>query len=374
MKQLRLKSIDIFRGLCMAWMILNHLIDWWLKSEFDWLYTITIMVIDPIGASGFLFISGVSIALSYRKRLNKVQASKDYNFRMVRNSYLFRAFFIFIIAIIYNIPVAIAFQNFSMLWFWFVLLTAAVSIFLAWPLLKTHKLFRIFIVIATLIIHFNLYSWLLPFQGKSNMFGLLFHILYNGVHQDPILIFFPFFILGTVIGDLISETIYTNKEDHQYTSFKKQFLIPVIIFGIIMIISGVLINNPQFLRRKSLSWIIYSMGIVLILFSIFLTIEIFSRFKTQKSYKLLFYYSYYSLTIYLSHNVLYFLFLDPLIKLDFISIWIFSGIAFFSIGFILRGIHHKFGEKASLKVQIGKLSLAVTRKIEMKINKRDIKP
>ena len=90
MKQLRLKSIDIFRGLCMAWMILNHLIDWWLKSEFDWLYTITIMVIDPIGASGFLFISGVSIALSYRKRLNKVQESKDYNFRMVRNSYLFR--------------------------------------------------------------------------------------------------------------------------------------------------------------------------------------------------------------------------------------------------------------------------------------------
>jgi len=371
MKHRRLKSIDIFRGLCMAWMILGHLIDWWLKSENSWLHTITIMIIDPIGAAGFLFISGVSIALSYRKRLNKVKVSEDYNFRMVRNSYLFRAFFIFIIAIIYNIPAAIVLNNPSMVWFWFVLLTAAVSIFLAWPLLKTNKLFRIFIAITILAIHFIIFSWLLPFQGESNVFGLLFHILYNGIHQDPILIFFPFFIIGTVIGDLIYETIYSKKEDQQYSSFKKQLLIPVIMIGIFMIISGVLINFPQFLKRKSLSWVIYSIGINLSLLSIFLSIEIFSSFKTQKSYKLLFYYSYYSLTIYLAHNLLYFLFLN---QLDLVSIWFFAAAAFISIGFILRAIYHKFKEKASLKVQIGRLSLGVTRKIEVKINKRDIKP
>ena len=371
MKHRRLKSIDIFRGLCMAWMILGHLIDWWLKFEYSWLHEIMIMIIDPIGASGFLFISGVSIALSYRKGLNKVKVSEDYNFRMVRNSYLFRAFFIFIIALIYNIPVAIKLNNPSMVWFWFVLLTAAVSIFLAWPLLKTNKLFRILIAITILAIHFIIISWLLPFQGESNVIGLLFHILYNGIHQDPILIFFPFFIIGTVIGDLIYETIYSKKEDQQYSSFKKQLLIPVIMIGIFMIISGVFINFPQFLIRKSLSWVIYSIGIDLSLLSIFLSIEIFSSFKTQKSYKLLFYYSYYSLTIYLAHNLLYFLFLN---QLNFISIWFFAAAAFLSIGFILRAIYHKFEEKASLKVQIGRLSLVVTRKIEAKINKRDTKP
>jgi len=373
MKHRRLKSIDIFRGLCMAWMILGHLIDWWLKSEYSWLHEIMIMIIDPIGASGFLFISGVSIALSYRKRLNKVKVSEDYNFRMVKNSYLFRAFFIFIIAIIYNIPTAIVLKNPSMIWYWFVLLTAAVSIFLAWPLLKTSKIFRIFIAIAILAIHFIIFSWLYPFQGESNIFGIIFHILYNGIHQDPILIFFPFFIIGTVIGDLIYETIYSNKKDQQYSSFKKQLLIPVIIIGIFMIVSGVLINFPQFLRRKSLSWVIYSIGINLFLLSIFLLIEKFSRFKTQKSYKLLFYYSYYSLTIYLAHNILYvpLLYFPFLNQLDLVSIWIFAAAAFLSIGFILRAIHHKFEEKASLKVQIARLSLGVTMRIEKKLSRRE---
>jgi len=368
MKHPRLKSIDIFRGLCMVWMILNHLIDWWLNSEFDWLYTITIMVIDPIGASGFLFISGVSITLSYRKRLNQVQESEDYTFRMVRNSYLFRALFIFIIAIIYNIPAAIRFKNPSMLWFWFVLLTVAVSLLLAWPLLNKSKLLRIFIATIFLVIHFSIFNWLEPFEGESNNFGLLFHILYNGKHQDPILIFFPFFIIGTVVGDLIHKSIYINQENHHYSSFKKKFLFPVIISGVLMIISGVLINYPQFLTRKSLSWVIYSVGIDLLLLSILILFEKLIRFKTQKSYKLLFYYSYYSLTIYLAHNLLYFLFLN---QLDLVSIWFFAAAAFLSIGFILRGIYHKFEEKASLKVQIGRLSLMVTIKIEVK-KKREI--
>ncbi|MHA1985063.1 MAG: heparan-alpha-glucosaminide N-acetyltransferase domain-containing protein [Promethearchaeota archaeon] len=375
MKSVRLKSIDIFRGLCMGWMILNHLIDWWLSPEYDWLYAITIMIIDPIGASGFLFISGVSVALSYRKRLNQAKLSEEYNLRMLRNSYLFRAFFIFIIAIIYNIPVAFVLQNPSMLWFWFVLLTSAVSLLLAWPLLKRSKLLRIFIAIIFLVLHFSIFNWLFSFQGESNIFGLLFHILYNGIFQDPILIFFPFFIIGTVVGDLIYNSIYINQENHHYSSFKNKFLFPVIISGVLMIISGVLINYPQFLRRQRLSWVIYSIGINLILFSIFLSIEIFSRFKTQKSYKLLFYYSYYSLTIYLVHNILYIplIYFPFLNQLDLVSIWIFVFTSFFSIGFILRGIYHKFEEKASLKAQIGRLSLILTRKIEMKINKRDLK-
>jgi uncharacterized membrane protein len=89
------------------------------------------MIINHIGASSFLFISGVRIVISYRRRLNRVKESKEFNHRMVRNSYLFRAFFIFIIAIIYNIPTAIVLKDPYMVWTWFALLTTAVSIFLA---------------------------------------------------------------------------------------------------------------------------------------------------------------------------------------------------------------------------------------------------
>jgi len=55
----------------MAWMILGHLIDWWLRIEFSWLQKLTSEILDPIGTSGFLFISGVSITLSYRNRTVK---------------------------------------------------------------------------------------------------------------------------------------------------------------------------------------------------------------------------------------------------------------------------------------------------------------
>lgn len=367
----RLRSIDIFRGACMAWMVLNHLIDWWLKTEYSWLHAITIMIIDPIGASGFLFISGVSIAISHRSRLNRVKESKEYNYRMVRNSYFFRALFIFIIAIIYNTPTAIVLKDPSMIWTWFVLLTAAVSIFFTWPLLKISKLFRILIAMTILVIHFIIIPWLLPFQGESNPFGLLFHILYNDIYQDPILIFFPFFIIGTVIGDLIYETLYSNKEDIHNSKFKKKLLIPTSVIGSSLIIFGVFMKFPDFLIRERMSWVIYSIGIDLLFLSILLSIEKFNIFNTKRSYKLIFYYSYYSLTIYLAHNLLYFLFLN---QLDLVSIWFFAALSFFSIGFILRGIYKKFKEKASLKIQIGRLSQAVTRKIEARMKKRKIKP
>ncbi len=74
----------------MAWMILNHLISWWLNNKYSWLHGITVMILDPIGASGFLFISGVSIALSYKNRVTSV----EYNHRWLRN-YIFFVPFVF---------------------------------------------------------------------------------------------------------------------------------------------------------------------------------------------------------------------------------------------------------------------------------------
>ena len=360
----RLKSIDIFRGLCMAWMILNHLFDWWLKSEYNWLKSIMISILDPIGVTGFLFISGVSISLSYRKRIIKAEKSETYNFRIVRNSYLFRAFFILIIALIYNSAVAISLKDPSMVWTWFVLLTAAISLFLAWPLLKTPKFFRILIGLTILIAHLFIVSLLIPYEGDSNIYGLLFHILYNDIHQDPILIFFPFFLFGTVIGDMIFDTLLLNNNKK---NIKNRFFAPSMIIGILLITIGVLYSFPDFLIRESLSWIIYSLGINVLFISILIYIEKYEIIETTKSYKFLFYYSYYSLTIYLAHNLLYFLFLH---QLNVFNIWFFVIGAFFFIGLILRATYKIWEGSASIKVQISKLSLGITMRIEERINKK----
>lgn len=370
MESQRLTSIDIFRGLCMAWMVLAHLVDWWLKPEYAWFHSLTVRILDPIGASGFLFISGVSIALSFRTRLRKAKSREDYNHRINRNSYLLRALFIFIIAISYNSSIAFVLNDPSMIWTWFVLLTAAVSLFLAWPLLRTTKFLRICIAISLIIGQQFIVSWLLPFQGNSNIFGFLFHMLYNIIHQDPILVFFPFFLIGTVIGDIIFSRFSLKNEDGQPVYLKNQTFFLLAMIGIFLIISGILFNFPLFLKRQSFSWIIYSIGINILLLTTFLLIEESNLLKTKKSYKLIFYYSYYSLTIYLAHNLLYFLFLN---ELNVINIWFFSIGAFFFIGFILRVIYKIWKEKLSIKVQIGRLSLKIAMKLEKRLNNKEDK-
>ncbi|MFX1388119.1 MAG: acyltransferase family protein [Promethearchaeota archaeon] len=359
----RLKAIDIFRGLCMAWMVLNHLINWWIKSEFSWVHDITIMILDPIGASGFLFISGVSIAISYRNRLIKVKTSEDYTYRMVKNSYILRAFFIFIIAILYNIPLTITLLNPSYIWTWFILLTVSISLFIAWPLLHTPKIFRLLLGILIIFSNQILLIFLIPFKGEMNIFGVLYHILYHDIVQDPILVFFPFFLFGTIVGDLLFDSYMGNNHSNRKKALKKNLLIPAIITGAFLIISGILFKFPDFLIRESLSWIFYSIGIEVFLFSTLLLFEEFVLIDIKKSYKLLFYYSYYSLTVYLSHNLLYFLFLG---QLNIYNIWIFVLCTFFLLGLVFRIIYKKWEGRASVKVQIGRISLSIARKIEEK--------
>lgn len=361
MKPQRLKSVDIFRGLCMSWMVLGHLIDWWLKSEYNWLHKALIMILDPIGASGFLFIAGVSTTLSYRSRLIKVKISEDYNYKMVRNSYLFRALLILIIAIFFNFCLAAGINDPSWIWTWFFLLTVAVSLFMAWPLLKTSKMFRIIFGTIILIVNQFIIGFLVPYKGDLNLFGILFRILYSDMHQDPILTFFPFFLFGTVIGEIIFDSYLRNNQNERKMVLKKNLLIPSIITGILLIIIGVIFNFPTFLNRESFSWIIYSLGINLILLTILLAFEEFKIIKTKKSYKVLFYYSYYSLTIYLAHNLLYFLFYN---QLNAFNIWILVAMVFIIISILFRVIYKKWEGYASIKVQIGRLSSCLTMKIE----------
>jgi len=347
----------------MAWMILGHLTGWWLRGEDFWLAIFINIILDPIGASGFLFIAGVSIMLSYRKRLLKSKNSEEYTYRMIRNEYLFRAFFILIIALIYNTCVAIAINDFTWIWTWFILMTIAISLFMAWPLLKTSKFLRLALGIIIWIGDKLVFDILILYEGQPNFFGVLFHFLYSEYTLEPILTFFPFLLFGTVIGDVIYDIFDMNNLEDRKKTFKNNFLIPSIIIGGFSILLNVIFLFPEFLVRRTIPWLVYTLGIDLILISVLLTFEIFNFIKTEKSYRLLFYYSYYSLTVYLGHNILYFLFLD---MLNAFNIWFFVVGAFFTIGLILRSVYKKWSEKASIKLQLGKLSFSLARNIENK--------
>jgi len=267
------------------------------------------------------------------------------------------------IAIFYNIPIAIAINNPSYIWTWFVLLTAAVSMFMVWPFLYTSKIIRVVVGFFIIITNQLILNFLKTFQGEFNLFGILYHMLYHQIYQDPILTFFPFFLLGTVFGDILFDSYMNNNSVNKKADLKKKLLIPSIIVGISLIIIGISIQFPEFLIRQSFSWIIYSLGIEILFLSLLLFFEKFVMKNIKKSYKLLFYYSYYSLTVYLGHYLLYFLFLR---SLNPYNIWFFILATFVLLGLLLRMIHKKFAYKASIKIQVSRLSINLALRIEEK--------
>jgi uncharacterized membrane protein len=362
----RLKSIDIFRGMCMAWMFLGHLIDWWARPEFFWLNDLAFSIFDSIGASGFLFISGVSITLSYRNRMYRVEELKKLSYFRVKVSYYIRAFLLLTIAILYNLSIALAINNLTWIWTWFVLMTAAVSLLIIWPLFKVSKMNRIIIGVSIWLINELLYFILDPFQDQISIQGVLYHILYNDYSQDPILLFFPFVLFGTVIGDLISELGNNKDLEKRRKQIKEKVIVPIGFVSVGLIVIGILFKFPNFLFRGSFSWIVYTMGINLLIILSLIVLEEFHVLKTRKKYRVFFFFSYYSFTVYLGHNFLYFIFYQ---SLDPIQILIASIITFFIFWAILRQIYKVWSWKASLKAVIGRLSFNIAKKIEEKISK-----
>ncbi|MFX1410845.1 MAG: heparan-alpha-glucosaminide N-acetyltransferase domain-containing protein [Promethearchaeota archaeon] len=367
-----MSSIDIFRGLGMVYIMVGHMIDWWTIPKDDFLFYIYVSLFSAIGAAGFVFISGVSTAVSYRNRLAKAKTSDDYNNKTIKKEYLFRAFLILIVALIYNSIVAIEFLDPLLIWKWFIILTVAICLLMALPLLKTSRLFRLFIGVIIWIVNQFILAFLLHFEAQANLFGLIFYILYNSLDQNPILSFFTFFLIGTVIGDLIYDIYQINDKIARKRAIKQKVLFPSLLIGITMIMFSFWFLLPNLFTEKILTintnlwWLIYSLGIELILISILLCIEEFEFIKTEKSYKFLYYFSYYSLSLFLLQNINFFLFYA---QLNRYNIWLFIGITVVIYDLLLRFLYKKLDSKFSLKVQVGRLAVFFTGKIEVKSEK-----
>jgi len=369
----RLKSIDIFRGLAMLYMMVGHMITWWPVPEKKWILIGYVSLFSTLGAVGFTFISGISTMISYRNRLVKLEKVENYSFSQVKYEYLIRAGFIVILGLIYNIFVVIMFMDLSQIWTWFILLTIGVCLLMAWPLLKTSKIFRIVIGALVWIANQMILVLLTPFEGQLNLYGVLFHILYNSIDQNIILSFFTFFLIGTVIGDIIYDFSLIDNELEKRVILKKKLLFPSLLIGTILIVIGFYFLLPFLFTEKILSiksnlwWLMYSLGIELILISIFITIDVYGLLKSEKSYRFLYYYSYYSLTVFLLQNINYFFFYQ---SLHWYNLWIFILITVVIYGLFLRLSYNKWGSNFSLKIQIGRLSLSFAMNIEERLHKK----
>ena len=365
MAQKRFKTIDIIRGLAIFYMIGGHLMDWWIQPESRWLWYFLIFIGSWVGAAGFLFVSGISGIISYRKGIIMAEKSNTFTKEMVKNAFIFRALLIVLIALIFNTCITIALMNPLYIWTWFVLLTIGISLLLTVPLLNTSKIARICISGISWIVNHLLFSVLSVYAGQLNFFGILYHILYHSPDQDVILGFFPFLLYGTVVGDILFEVSNTKNPIERKSEIKKKLLFPSLAIGSILIIFGLWFWHPNY-DVKVLShptnfyWAIFSCGVQLLLFSIGIYLE--ESVKTEKNYRFLFYFSYYSLTIYLAHYLFFFVPLQQ--QLNAINFWFFFIPIFIVMGLILRVLYKKYKGKIALKTFIGVVSMILTLEVE----------
>ncbi|MFX0026203.1 MAG: heparan-alpha-glucosaminide N-acetyltransferase domain-containing protein [Candidatus Hermodarchaeota archaeon] len=357
----RIKSIDTIRGICMWIMIYGHIIFWWLRPEDAWLVNWLFAFLQPMGANGFLLVSGISAALAYKNSQAKLKVSNKFNFKIIKNVYFIRAMFILIIGIIFNIFAATMYGgNIYDIWSWSVLQTIGISLILVWPFLKTSKFFRIILGVSFILANHILLGVLLPYKGEFTLFGIFYHLLFNPSDQYIILTYFGIFILGSAIGDIIFDINVIDDEYKRKFLFKKNFLFHTFLAGIIITIFGILFQFPQFLGKNTISSVFYSLGIILATLSGLMAIEMLEKVKTKKSYRFFFFYSYYSFTIYLAHNLLFFLFYKQLNAT--LTIWIAIIIGNVLLGFLFRATYKTLGPKASLKVGISVISFKLAFK------------
>lgn len=346
----------------MFWMVLGHTIKWGLTTQDAWIYEILERIFSPIGAAGFLFVSGVSISYSFKKKTDSIYGLNTQKYEILKKEYFYRAAIILIISLIYNSFALAWIFGIKYIWSWFILQTVAVSLFITWPLLKTSKVFRIGFCLMLWLLNQILFPFLSIYEGQGNLYGFLYHILYSFNDQSPILIFSTFLIIGTIIGEKLFELNSIEQPDIRIAEYKKNFGY-FFITGILLILLAIYFSFSDFLLRGTASWNLYAIGIEIVVFSIFMLFEEFELISFKKNHRFLFYYSYYSLTIFLGHNVLYLIFYQ---QLTIITVWIATPITFILMGLLLKEIYKRWGWKASLKAIIGKISTYLAKNVNFR--------
>jgi uncharacterized membrane protein len=364
-KMKRINGVDTIRGLSIWFMIYGHLILFWLRPEDQWLKDWLYAFLQPIGATGFLFISGVSALLAFKKNL----FTKKVPVTIMRKIYLLRATFILIIGLIFNLFNAFIFEdgNLTHIWSWNALQTIAISLMLLWPLLRTSKTFRLLIAITVIITNQILLVILTPYNGQYSLLGVTYHLFFNPSDQYVILIYFGILVVGSVIGDIVFDV--SNMENNQKRDLfhLNKGILYAFFTGIFVLIFGITFQFPSLLTFNSISSVLYSIGIIIITLVILILIEIFEHFKTKKSYRYLYFYSYYSFTIFLGHNLLLILFYQQLNA--YFTIWIAIVVGNVALGLLFRAMYKKMGPKLSLKAIISSVSFEIVTRYNKKLLK-----
>jgi len=290
----RIRAIDTLRGISILYMIVGHAAEFWLRGKDIWFPTLIPVTFGMIGSSMFIFISGISLTLSYNAKKRKAQTDPHYFPINANLDFLVKTLCILGFAILYNLIASTILLYGTTIWIWFVLLSISIGRLCCFPFLKYNPWVRV--IIAFLFFFFT--DYLFTTLSTSQDLYPLYYFLFNGTRLDYPFPFFGFIFLGSAMGSWISNFDLSSSDGNNYN---QRFTGYSIIFGLILIILGIslgleliyaqdsfargytnYINRnpffqiegiPQFLLRATTAWGIYCSGFHVIILTVFLHIN-----------------------------------------------------------------------------------------------------
>lgn len=353
----RIKSIDAFRGFSIFIMIFYHPILWWTLASQVWMLLLVRRLLF-LEASLFLFVSGISVVLSLRSRMEKINLSPFYSKSDLFKEHYLRSLMFLLLAIIYNLIINIWTAGLGGIWSWHILFTVAVCLLIAYPLIKlstmTRVLFTFFIIFVTYPLFYLLESLKLNFPNEG--WSVLYHLIFNPIQEYPILPNLAFFTLGTVCGDVFYKIYKIDNENLKIVHIKNTIVKRFFFFGISLMVGSLIFSLIIFkdifiyLNRNTPICMLFGVGWALFLIALFTYLHEF-KFTPNWKYRFFFYFSFYSLTLYLVHNIVALFFWESLNIVISVALSIVSIIGFW---YLSKLMYNKFGPKFSIKYLLSK--------------------
>ena len=319
MNSKRIRSIDIMRGIAIVVMLVIHVANNWLNDDSRWFLIIMRIFSNTMAVNGFIFVSGLSFGFAWDRNASKGMQLKENSYKS-----LSRTILIGIISLVYNIT-TIFIQGYELkeIWFWYILQTIAflrlINIFIIKLSVKKRFILALLIIILSPLI-------LELLSGNNLVIKGFYFILYNSLDSNSPIFFLPFFIIGTIFGEKISNLNNCNSNDRvDMKNIIKNWIIIGLIFILIGILSGSKLVDkeigwnyidtlnlhpninitkiPLVFVRASYSWSFYTIGVEIILLSILYYYFDDRKIMTNKKFEPFERYGRYSLTIYLIHYI-----------------------------------------------------------------------
>ncbi len=379
-KSLRILALDYLRGLYILIMIVTHAICFWPKPEAIWLFAYEGPLIGSIAACGYVFVSGIGFGFSWTKVDSSGVSPKEQNLRSFSHSMA-----LYVIALGFNLGSSFSAteQGFG-IFSWTILQCLVFSRLLSQIFIKLKKNYR-FLTALGLIAISSIVLNLIDFGYSDNLFHkVLFVLFYIPLSSYPFIVYFPFFLIGTIIG----EDLYKGFKDPIKARIlvKQWFFIGSCLVGLGVLLglqletitpyngrdiffflhanpAVLLTEYPIVLDPNSYAWCLAACGInIILLMSLvcFLDLNAGRHEKTRIANKNLFFlFGKYSLTIYLGH---YLAFLLPLL-LDVYLIWVAAFLLVFIVYLLILKLDKRGKGKYSLEFVIGIIGEVLYRKL-----------